>query len=401
MNLNQNFPPLEIGVEPELGKIDVPKLYKLPSELQFCKSCVISNQRPRIVFDAEGVCNACRFAERKHNKIDWAQRDQELRDLCDRFRRKDGRHDVIVPSSGGKDSAVVAHKLKYEFGMNPLTVTWSPHFYTEIGWYNFQGLIHSGLDNLLATPNGEVHRKLTRLAFAEMGEPFQPFIYGQVSYPLQIAVRYGIPLIMDGENGEAEYGGDSDTEDKPGFTAEDAEKYWFSGRGVESWKEYGLTDADLQFYKNPELELLFELGVERHFWSYYKKWVPQEHYYYAAEHTGFKANPEGRSEGTYSKYASLDDRIDGFHYYLMLLKFGIGRATSDAAHEIRDGHIARDEGVALVTRYDTEFPEKYFNDFLDYCQITEEYFWDVCERWRNEKLWEKSGNKWRLKRQVT
>ena len=127
-------------------------------------------------------------------------------------------------------------------------------------------------------------------------------------------------------------------------------------------------------------------GVERHFWSYYKKWFPQEHFYYAADNTGFEVNPDGRSEGTYSKYASLDDRIDGFHYYLMLLKFGIGRATSDAAHEIRDGHIDREEAVALVRRYDTEFPEKHYRDFLEYCQITKEYFWDVCERWRNENL---------------
>lgn len=400
MNLDLSFPPLEIGAEPALDKIDVPARYNLPLEVQYCKRCVVSNQRPRIVFDAEGICNACRFAERKHTRIDWAERDRELRDLCDRFRRDDGRHDIIVPSSGGKDSAVVAHKLKHEYGMNPFTVTWAPHYYTEIGWHNFQGLIHSGLDNVLATPNGAVHRKLTRLAFAEMGEPFQPFIYGQVSYPLQVAVRYGIPLIMDGENGEAEYGGDSATEDRPGFTAEDAERYWFSGLGVESWKQYGLTDADLQVYKSPSLEELYDVGVERHFWSYYKKWFPQEHFYYAAENTGFEANPDGRSEGTYSKYASLDDRIDGFHYYLMLLKFGIGRATSDAAHEVRDGHIDRKEAVALVRRYDTEFPGKHYRDFLEYCQISEEYFWDVCERWRNENLWEKSSNDWKLRQQV-
>jgi len=401
MNLDSTFQPLDIKAEPTLSKVDIPKEYKLPLEVQYCKRCVVSNQRPRIVFDADGICNACRFSERKHTKIDWTERERELRDLCDRFRRKDGRHDVIVPSSGGKDSAVVAHKLKYVYGMNPLTVTWAPHYYTDIGWFNFQGLIHSGLDNLLATPNGVVHRKLTRLAFAEMGEPFQPFIYGQVAYPLAIAVQHGIPLIMDGENGEAEYGGDSDTEDKPGFTAEDAEKYWFSGRSVDSWKEYGFTDADLHMYRPPNIESLFELGVERHFWSYYRNWIPQEHFYYASENTGFKANPDGRSEGTYSKYASLDDRIDGFHYYLMLLKFGIGRTTSDAAHEIRDGHIERDEGAALVRRYDAEFPEKHYQDFLKYCQITEDYFWEVCERWRNDNLWERINNEWRLKQQVS
>jgi hypothetical protein len=144
-----------------------------------------------------------------------------------------------------------------------------------------------------------------------------------------------------------------------------------------------------------------KVKIERHFWSYYKKWVPQEHFYYASKNTGFKPNPDGRSEGTYSKYASLDDRIDGLHFYFMLLKFGIGRATSDAAHEIRDGHLSREEGVALVRRYDTEFPKKHFSEALEYMQLSEKEFWDCVEKWRNNNLWEKVGNEWRLKVQVS
>ena len=96
--------------------------------------------------------------------------------------------------------------------------------------------------------------------------------------------------------------------------------------------------SDLTFYRPPPVEDLSKAGIQMHWYSYYHKWIPQENYYYSLENTGFTANP-GRSEGTYSKYASLDDRLDGFHYYLAFIKFGIGRATSDAAHEIRDGHI--------------------------------------------------------------
>jgi N-acetyl sugar amidotransferase len=325
----------------------------------------------------------------------------ELRALCDRFRRDNGSFDVVVPSSGGKDSAIVAHKLKFEYGMNPLTVTWAPHIYTEIGWQNFQGLIHSGLDNILGTPNGLVHRKLTRFSLLEMGEPFQPFIYGQVAFPMRVASKFGVSLIMDGENGDAEYGGASETEDKPGFSLEDSEQLWFSGVHVNDWMKYGFTPQDLYYYQLPSYEEVLKVKIERHFWSYYKKWVPQEHFYYASKNTGFKPNPDGRSEGTYSKYASLDDRIDGLHFYFMLLKFGIGRATSDAAHEIRDGHLSREEGVALVRRYDTEFPKKHFSEALEYMQLSEKEFWDCVEKWRNNNLWEKVGNEWRLKVQVS
>jgi N-acetyl sugar amidotransferase len=383
-----------------MEKIDVQARYNLPTEVRYCKKCVISNQRPRIVFDEEGVCSACRYWERKDRDIDWAAREEELHELLNKHRRTDGRYDIIVPSSGGKDSAYVAHVLKYKYDMHPLTVTWAPHLYTDIGRVNFHGLVDSGLDNIMGTANGPTHRRLTRLCTEEMGEPFQPFIYGQVWFPVQIAVQMGIPLIMDGENGDAEYGGDPTTEDQAGFSVSDADQYWFSGRPLDYWFDHGFSRNDLGLYMPPPNELMEKQNIERHFFSYYLDWRPQKNFYYAAENTGFKVNPEGRSEGTFSKYASLDDKIDPFHYYFMLLKFGISRATSDAAHEIREGLIDREEGVALVRRYDAEFPSKNFDVFLEYTDMTEEEFWEACERWRNLNLWEKQGNEWVLKQQV-
>ena len=150
--------------------------------------------------------------------------------------------------------------------------------------------------------------------------------------------------------------------------------------------------SDLTFYRPPDPMMMKDIGIEFHWFSYYNKWVPQENYYYASEHTGFQPNPHGRAEGTYSKYASLDDQMDGFHYYLAFIKFGIGRATSDAAHEIRDGHITREEGASLVRRFDGEFPKRWFKEFLDYLDITESQFWDVIDRYRLPHIWqEKNG----------
>ena len=186
-----------------------------------------------------------------------------------------------------------------------------------------------------------------------------------------------------------------------GFDLEQTLDYWFSGMPVEAWHEHGFTDQDLYFYTPPSIDQIRSAGIERAFYSYYTKWVPQEHYYYAAENTGFQPNPDGRSEGTYSKYASLDDRIDGFHFYMMFIKFGIGRATSDAAHEIRDGHITREEAVALVRRYDGEFPSKHFQGFLEYCDISENEFLDVVDSWRSPHLWDLSGGEWKLKTQIS
>lgn len=383
-------------------QIDVREKYGLPTDVKFCTRCVMSNQRPRISFDEEGVCSACRFAERKARLIDWEKRGKELHALCDRYRSTDGSFDVIVPGSGGKDSAYAAHQLKHEYGMHPLTVTWAPHIYTDVGWKNLQAFIHSGFDNILGTPNGKVHRELTRLAYEHLGDPFQPFIYGQKSFPLRIATRFRIPLIMYGENGEVEYGGDSKNEDKPTHdAAEDLLKHYWSGLGPAHWVEYGIKPADLDYYMPPSQADIERAGVQCHFLSYYKRWIPQENYYYCVENTGFTANPDGRSEGTYSKYASLDDRIDGFHFYLAFIKFGIGRCTSDAAHEIRDGHITREEGVALVRRYDGEFPKKHYAEFLDYTGLSDEDFWAVADSYRSPHLWEQVGGEWRLKYQIS
>jgi N-acetyl sugar amidotransferase len=373
--------------------------YKLPAEVRYCRKCTISNQRPRITFDEQGVCAACNYAEYKRTQVDWKQREQELVDLCDRYRKNNGEYDVIVPCSGGKDGGFVAHQLKYKYGMNPLTVTWAPLRPTEIGRRNLDAFIASGFDNILGKPNGKVTRRLTNLSLLHLGDPFQPFIYGQTNFPLHMAVKYGVSLIMYGENGEVEYGGDMKNAFRPDRDIQDHDKHYFSGLPPEFWTGHGISAADLMPFMAPRYEDIVRNKTQIHFLGYYKFWDPQENFYYCSEHTGFTPNTE-RSEGTYSKYASLDDRIDGFHYYLGYIKFGIGRTTSDTAHEIRDGKITREEGIALVQRYDGEFPRKYLDDFLEYCEITEEQLTEVIDSWRSDHIWEKTDGVWRLRKPV-
>jgi hypothetical protein len=264
---------------------------------------------------------------------------------------------------------------------------------------------------LEAWPNGVLHRKLARLAFELLGDAWQPFAYGQFAFAYNIAVKFGIPLIFHGESGEVEYGGDTKFKDRAFEPLENFEQLHMKGAGVGKLMQAGLeaniiTPDEIKrgvstFYKVPEYEKLEKLGVEKHWYSFYKKWVPQENYYYAVEHTGFTANSE-RSEGTYSKYASLDDKTDGFHFFLAYAKFGIGRTTSDAAHEIRDNHLTREEGVALVKRYDGEFPKKYYKEFLDYLGITDETFWRVVNHYRKlaPQVWKEVDGEWKLRHNV-
>lgn len=395
--------------------------YGLPAEVKFCSRCVISNQRPSsvvefknrptdakpvIAFDSEGVCSACRYAEIKRTKIDWKKREEELLALCAKHRSKDGSYDCVIPGSGGKDSAFTSHVLKHKYGMNPLTVTWAPHAYTDIGWQNHRRFVHSGFDNVLFSPNGRVHALLTRLAFENLAHPFQPFIIGQRLIAPRMSALYGIPLIFYGEN-QAEYGNNIEENFvptmKPTFfeAKPDLDSLWLGGVSArELIDKHGVSRNDLNPYLPVDGARLKALGAEVHYLGYYLKWDPQECFYYASEHTGFQTNVE-RTEGSYSKYSSIDDKIDPLHYFTTFAKFGLGRASYDASQEIRNGKITREEGVALVRRFDAEFPHKFFREILDYMGITEERFWEVVDKARSPHLWEKVDGKWKLLHEVS
>lgn len=388
----------------------------LPLDVRFCTKCVISNQRPSSVvetgnfkesahptinFDKNGVCDACNYANLKHHEINWKQREIELRELLNKYRSKNGSYDCIVPGSGGKDSVFASHILKVKYKMHPLTVTWPPHIYTDIGWKNFNHWIQTGFDNISFHPNGKIHRILTKLAFLNLCHPFQPFIIGQKNLALKMAVLFKIPLVFYGEP-EAEYG----NKKEEAFSAQkkipmNIKEEYFGGVHLNKLSKYGISRVDLKPYLMPQKKELKALKIDVRYLGYYKKWIPQESYYYAVENSGFEPNPDGRTEGTYSKYNSLDDKIDGFHYYTTYIKFGIGRATYDAAQEIRSGHLTREEGVALVRRYDGEFPKKYFKEILEYMDISEKLFWETINKFRPPHLWKKEKGKWILKHQVT
>jgi N-acetyl sugar amidotransferase len=394
--------------------------FGLPSEVKFCKRCVMSNQRPAsavefkhtkdskkvtLNFDEDGICDACRNADAKE-AINWIEREEKLIELLNKHRKNDGSYDCLVPGSGGKDSAYQAHILKYKYGMNPLTVTWPPILYTEYGYQNWKNWIDSGFDNVTFNRNGKVMKLLTKLSIENLFHPFQTFMLGQKNLAPKIAAKYGINLIFYGEN-EAEYGNpiaDNTTSlrDKSYFSFNNLDEIFLGGVSVSELKEnYNVSIADLKSFLPPTIEELEKSKIEVHYLGYYLKWTPQEVYYYAVEHTGFKARPF-RTQGTYSKYNSIDDKIDDLHYYTTFIKFGIGRATYDASQEIRNKHITRDEGVALVGRFDGEFPDKYFNEVMDYLEIDPSYFNELADKFRSPHLWGKdSFGIWRLRHNVS
>ena len=395
-------------------------LYGLPRKVIFCIKTLISNQRPNstvefnhnikskketLKFDKKGVSESWYYSRIK-KRINFKERERKLLKLLEKHRGKYGEFDCIVPGSGGKDSCYAAHVLKFKYGMNPLTVTWPPILYTSYGLKNFKNWIYTGkFKNISASRDEKTMKGLTKLSIQNLLHPFQTFILGQKIFSVKMAIKYKIPLVFYGEH-EAEHGSLPLADNyislrkKSFFTYKNLNKLHLAGIPLnELSSTYSLNKKNLETFLPPPSKSLENFPLEVHYLGYYLKWIPQETFYYSVENCGFRPRPF-RTQGTYSKYNSIDDKIDDLHYYTTFIKFGIGRTTYDASQELRNDHLSTEEGKKLINKYDGEFPDNYFKEIMKYLNINENYFHKLCDKFRSPHLWKKIKNKWYLRHTV-
>jgi N-acetyl sugar amidotransferase len=366
-------------------------------KILFCKKCLMPNSRPRVVFDEQGVCNACRHAEVKWKNIDWEARRKEFLKLLEPYRSKRGEHDCIVPWSGGKDSSYIAYRLKFEFGMNPLLVTFSPQVPNEVGSHNREALIQLGFDHQFFRPNQAVHRKLARRFFIERGHQKVAWDTGVNTIPVQAAVQAKIPLVFYAEHGESEYGGkvlNEESHKTRDFTEVIEHQI---GDDPRNWVGDGITIKDLQPYLYPDLQEVAKVGVRAFYFGYFFKWSSYENYLYIKDKFDFRTCPTGRTEGTYTDFDSLDDKSDNLYYYMQFIKFGFGRATRDASRMIQNKQLTREQGLEYAQKYDHEFPALFFKDMLEYLRLSESEFYSIVDKHRNPEIWKKENGNWVLR----
>lgn len=362
--------------------------------------------RPRIVFDANGVCNACHTADEKRatesgggdrKVIDWAARRKEFHEYVEALRPKNSPYDCIVPWSGGKDSSSIAHKLKFEFGLNPLLVTFSPLLPNEVGVHNREEMLKLGFDHVFLRPNQKVSRALARRFFTERGNPKLHWDAGVNAGPVQAAVKFGIPLIFYAEHGESEYGGRvlSEEHRKVRDFTEVLENQ--VGDDARNWADDEIEERALAPYIYPDLEDVERVGVKALYFAYFFKWSMYENYQYIKTKIDFHCDPKGRTDGTFTDFDSLDDKFDNLYYYMQYIKFGFGRATRDACRMIQNGQMTRDRGLALAHKYDAEFPRTFFHDNLEYLGLSEAEFERYVDLHRNAEIWKQEGGQWKLR----
>ena len=346
----------------------------------------------------DGICEACWFEERKRFQIDWSARKRMLEQLLDKF-RGDGRHyDCIVSGSGGKDSCYIAHTLKYDFGMNPLTVTYSPMLPTKIGMQNFNNWLEiGGFDNLRFTANPKVQSVLSNQAFRNLLHPMQPFKFGIKSFAAKMALKLNIPLVFYGEHygevGAAEGVDDEGPSYDPQWYINDGE---FLVAGVESTKlitDDVVKERDLTPYRPLRSSDLEGKELAIHFLGWYLEWDSQANYYYVVDNCGFKPDFQ-RIDGTYTKYNGIDDKMEWLHFYCRYIKFGFGRCTLDVSDDIRRGYVTREEGQRVAEKFDGEFPAHYFDDCVRYMDIDRDEAIEIIDSFRPSDLWTRNGDFW-------
>lgn len=357
--------------------------------MRYCRRCLLPSSKLYIAFDADGICNACRAHETKTaggEGIDWPARARQFEELIQwTLARRAPYYDAVVPVSGGKDSITQVHYLR-DRGLRILAVNVDFGIKTEIGHRNLARIPEMGASLVTYRPELELHRRLIRLGFEDYGSPellCHPLLH---AYPLHVALRFGVPLVLLGENSAFEYGGEAAL-----AGADRISRKWFQKYAAMAGQDAGVISARyeipmerLKLYDFPdEIEAS---GTRAVFTSHFFHWDSEAHFEIARRY-GFKAL-DVPFEGSYRTYVGIDEEITRLHHYMKFLKFGYGRATDHACEDIRSGRLTRQAAKALVRRHDPEpVSEAFIDRFIAFAGLSRRHFDEVLDRWRNPDIW--------------
>lgn len=365
-----------------------------PPGVQYCTNCVYpSSSAVPLTFDERGLCSGCRVAESKV-EIDWIERGEIFRELLDQYRSKDGsNYDCIIPVSGGKDSYYQTHVVKNVYGMNPLLVTYHGNNYTPTGMRNLENMREVfGVDHIFFTPSIHALKALNREAFKLLGDMNWHAHAGIFTYPVRVAAQQKVPLLIWGEHGYTDVGGMYSMDDFPEMTRKYRTEHAMRGY---DWDDMvgrgGLRVQDLLWMQYPSDEELDAVGVRGVYLGFYVPWNANEHFELVTREYGFEI-PDEPFDRTYRRFSNLDDMHEnGVHDYMKYVKFGYGRCSDHVSKDVRTKMMSREEGIALVRKYDGVKPQDLYR-WLGYVGMSEEEFDAVADSFRDPRVWWKDRN---------
>lgn len=374
--------------------------------VQYCTRCVYPTVAATpLTSDEGGVCSGCRVAEQK-KRINWNERWQMLKELADEY-RSSSNYDIVIPVSGGKDSYYQTHVAVKELGLKPLLVTYHGNNYLPEGEYNLRRMREVfDCDHIIVYPSAEMLIKMNRIAFKLQGDMNWHNHCGIFTVPIQVAVRYKVPLMMWGEHGFMDLGGMYSYNDFVEFTAkfrlEHAQRGYdwqdFTDEGLERLNrpdlKEGLRDKDMLWAQYPSDEEIDDVGVRGIYLSNFADWDANKHVKLVEELYGWR-RAEQPFERTYRNFSNLDDMHEnGIHDYLKFVKLGYGRGTDHSCKDIRAGLMTREQGIEMVRTYDHVKPRRDLDRWLTYVDMTEEEFDRTCDIFRDPRVWRIEDGRW-------
>jgi N-acetyl sugar amidotransferase len=361
---------------------------------RYCKKCLFPETKPDLHFNTEGICSACTAATEKNSNIDWEERKTEFYRILENYRIPETEigYDCLIPVSGGKDSTYQAYFMKVICGMNPLCVCFETTNLTEVGRRNIDNISKLGIDLIYFKKNYHVYKKMVVESFKRVGDEMWPNHIGIFTVPVNLAVKFKIPLIIWGENPQQEYGGP----DLDSVKNRILDRRWLEefggllGHRIQDFIGFeGLTEKDLTPYFYPSDEDIHKVGITGIFLGSYFFWDARKQLEIIKDY-GFAVKDDGPVEGTYTNYENLDEKMHSLHDYLKYVKYGFGRATDHANIDIRNNRITRDEGLELVKKYDGKYPHEGINSFIEYSEMTKAEIDEILDSFTNPILFQQN-----------
>ncbi len=368
-------------------------------KIKFCKRCLYSNLHPLgITFNNEGICSGCEIHEEK-DKLDWNFKWNKLKKIINQYKSKSNKnYDCVVPVTGGQDSYYIVHIVK-KLGLKPLLVTYNKYFNTNTGIDNLANLrIQFDCDILYQNVNPDSVKKIARYTFMEEGNFYWPILAGHTVFPVQIASKYKIPLIIWGAHQGLEQVGMFSHNHEIEMTRryrEDHDLFGLEAQNLISINNI-LKEEDIFQYQYPSDNEIKSVGIRGIYLGNYVRWDPLSQHKEMVKKYKYKSIKFSRTFDVYD-YVDCYNYMD-LHDYLKLCKHGYSKVTDHASREIRHKRITRDEGLYLVKKYELNTPiyTKLFSEWLGLSgQKSLNY---LINRNRNKNFWiENNIDDWKFK----
>ena len=370
--------------------------------MQVCTRCLYTSNHPlHLTFDKEGVCSGCRIHEEK-DYLDWSAREKKLTATLQNYRSQSGKnYDCIIPVSGARDSHFIVHTIKNVYGMNPLLVTYNKQYNTDVGVRNLANLrVRFDCDIMTLTVNPETVKKITRCSLRRFGSIYWHCIAGQTVYPVQIAAKLKVPLIVWGAHQGVDQVGMFSHLDEVEMTRKYRKEHDLMGFEAEDLDDDldNITEEDVMPFRYPDNRELEQVGVRGIYLNNYIRWDSRAQHEQMIRDYNYETAPQTR---TFDTYHDVDCwNYSDVHDYIKWLKHGYGKVVDHACREIRLRRMSREQGIELVKQYQTREP-RHLSLFLDWLGITENAFHYIVDQHRDLQIWHRDENwAWQLKTDI-